>query len=176
MPLVVSNYDSDFVMDLLLLSDGQKYHYVLIHDLCKLVDVIRNRGHRNRNQICRNCFHVFNSYEALEAHREVFGEKSAVVVTMPTNNNNSVVSKRYEARWFAPFVLHYDFESLIVPLDTTHDDPTKSSTTTLERHQPCGYFLALVEHGKTPVKSFEMKRGPDVMQHFIKKIECLANS
>ncbi len=175
MPLVVSNYDFDFVMDLLLLSDGQKYHYVLIHDLCKLVDVIRNRGQRNRNQICRNCFHVFNSYEALETHREVCGEKSAVVVSMPTNTNDSVAFKRYEARWFAPFVLYYDFESLIVPLDTTFDDPNKSSTTTLERHQPCGYSLALVEHGKTRVKLFEIKRGPDVMQHFIKKIECLAN-
>ena len=57
-PLRVSKYDSDLVMDLLLLSEVGTHHYVLITDLKNFADFVKNKQRRSRDEKCRNCFHV----------------------------------------------------------------------------------------------------------------------
>ena len=54
-PLRVSKYDSDSVMDLLLLSEGGTHHYVLITDLKHFAkSVKKNKQSRSIDEICRN--------------------------------------------------------------------------------------------------------------------------
>ncbi len=161
-------------MDLLLLSDGKKYHYVSFKDLGKVVDFIRHHDPRTRNKICRNCFQVCFSNEALQNHLEVCNDKETAVITMPHQDSDKVVFKRHEAHWFAPYVIYFDLESLTQPVESCHPDPTKSISTVLEKHKPCGYSIALVEHGKHRVKSFHLERGPEVMKGFINNLEILA--
>ena len=43
LPLRVSKFPSDFIMDLLLLSDGGSHHYVLITDLKHFVNFLKNK-------------------------------------------------------------------------------------------------------------------------------------
>ena len=85
-----------------------------------------------------------------------------VVITMPKPGKDNHRFKNLTARWYVPRVIYFDLESLLLPLYGPQPDPEKSSTQTLEIHQPCGYALAVVEFGKREVLKFELKRGENV--------------
>ena len=93
---------------------------------------------------------------------------------MPHNYESSVRFKNFNARCFTPFVIYFDLESLLVPVQTAHNDPTKSSTTVIEQHTPCSYCIVVVEIDKQEPKFVELYRGVDAMERFIKTIERLA--
>ena len=70
-PLRVSIFESDFVMDLLLLYDADIYHYVLITDLVKVVCKVRDLKFRFGYRICRNCFWLCrDGLESYNIHTE----------------------------------------------------------------------------------------------------------
>ena len=130
-----------FVLDLLLLQNEKTYHYVLIINLKKLVAKVKGREYRDRSELCRNCFHVCSSVGLLTSHQKVCLENESVQITMPTLDKNNVKFENYAARWFSPFVVYLDLESLIVPVATAKNNPTISSTSTLEQHLPCSYCM-----------------------------------
>ena len=140
------------MIDLLLLSDGSAYHYVLINDLKKLVTFIRKRAPRDRNEICRNCFHTCTSNDIPRRHQEICYRQDGIEITMP-----------------GP-----DMESLIVPVAGPEPDNEKSNTHLIEKHQNCGYAIAAVEFGNPEVVKFELKRGPDSIEHLLLSLETLA--
>ena len=109
-----------FVLDLLLLQNEKTYHYVLIINLMKLVAKVKGREYRDRSELCRNCFHVCSSVELLTSHQKVCLENESVQITMPTLDKNNVKFENYAARWFSPFVVYLDLESLIVPVATAN--------------------------------------------------------
>ena len=86
---------------------------------------------------------------------------------MPTEEHKFVKFKHLQARAHLPFVVYFDLESLIVPVDTVKNDPNRSSTTTLEHHVPCSFCIVVVEHGNPSPVMVEMERGPNVMDKFI---------
>ena len=43
----------------------------------------------------------------------------------------------------APFVIYADLESLLKKMDTCINDPDKSSTTQMNKHEMCGYLLIM---------------------------------
>ena len=69
LPLRVSKYQSNFVVDLLLLNDLGMHHYVGIKKLNKLVSKMQNIKLRSRNMLCQNCFQRYSSVERLERHQ-----------------------------------------------------------------------------------------------------------
>ena len=55
-------------IDLLMLSDGDNFHYVLIKDFNKLC--YDTTKHRDRKHFCRCCIHHFSSEMSLNKHFE----------------------------------------------------------------------------------------------------------
>ena len=76
----------------------------------KLVAKVKRREYRDRNELCRNCFHVCSSAELLTSHQKVCLENDSVQITMPTGDKN-VKFENYAASWFSPFVVYLDLES-----------------------------------------------------------------
>ena len=93
---------------------------------------------------------------------------------MPSLTKNKVTFKNFAARWFSPFVIYLDLESLIVPLATVKNHPSVSSTHALEKHLPCSYCLMVIERGNPEPIHFDIYTGPDCMERFLSKIEKLA--
>ena len=122
-----------FVMDLLLLSDGSAYHYALINDLTKLVNFIRKRAPRDRNEICRNCFHTFASNDILRRHQEICYRQDGIEITMPGPDNGRHVFENFGERSFVPRIVYFDLESLIVPVAGPEPD-NKNRTLTLSKN------------------------------------------
>ena len=93
---------------------------------------------------------------------------------MPSLTNNKVTFKNFAARWFSPFVIYLDIESLIVPVATVKNHPNVSSTHASEKHLPCSYCLMVIERGNPEPIHFDIYTGLDCMERFLSKIEKLA--
>ena len=159
-------------MDLLLLSDGQMHHYVLIRNLRSLIHKVKERVVRTDNHICRNCFHVCTSKERYEKHLELCWKNKPAIVRMP--KNTTFVYKKFQSRWFAPIVGFFDLESIIEPVSGCQNNPTKSETRTIEIHKPCSYAMLFVAQNQTEPFHFECLTGPKVMEQFVQSLESIS--
>ena len=123
---VSSRFTTSLIVDLLLLTDRSKYHYVLISDLQKLVDYVRHKVHRFQSEICRKCFHTCASFETLRGYQELCYQDEDVVKTMPKPEQDDHKFKNSTARWYVPRVIYFDMESLLLPVYGPQPDPSST--------------------------------------------------
>ena len=161
-------------MDLLLLHDENAHHYVLILNLERFVAYFKGIAHRAAQRICRNCFHLCTNRETYQNHVKTCSEHAAAEIVMPKESNTSLQFRNWKARWFLPIVLYFDTESYLVPIATAQPSPSTSYTVAIGKHEPCGYAIAAIEHGKAIPVYFELKRGDNCMNEFVKSLHVLA--
>ena len=159
-------------IDLLLIDDETKFHYVLITNLPLLVSRITKRRLRPRDKLCRNCFYICSSPEVLERHCRTCLSREPAVVKMPSEKQKKVSFKNLKARWFAPIVLYFDLESLLQPLSSC--DTERQSTKTIELHTPCSYCLVAVEHNNPKPLFVHLMRSEDCITRLVKELEQIA--
>ena len=140
------NYDFEFALDLLLLQDDQIYHYVFITNILSLVNHNKQRRPRSDDKLCRNCFHICSQESYINHHNNCV-KLEAAAIEMPASNADKVEFKNFNARAYAPVVIYFDLESLIIPIQSCDENPSSSWTRTLEKHKPCGFCLVLIESG-----------------------------
>ena len=80
----------------------------------------------------------------------------------------------YAARWFSPFVVYLDLESLIIRVSTVKNQPEISSTSIIEQHQPCSYCIMVIERNSPTPIHFDIYTEPDCMERLLSKLEKLA--
>ena len=93
---------------------------------------------------------------------------------MPKPGKNDHRFKNLTARWYVPRIVYFDLQALLLAVYGPQPDPQKSSTQTIEIHQPCGNALAVIKFGKKDLLKFELKRGPNMMEEQISSLESLA--
>ena len=173
-PFRISKHNSDFVVDLLLITDGERYHYVLITDLVNLVRKVQGRQIDARAKICRNCFHVCSKNETLQKHEKLCCHFETCQVLLPEPDSNSLAFKKFQAKTALPLVVYYDLESIIVSVSSVEQNPQTSGTRVLDKHIPSGYCYVAISHGSPNLEFFHLYRGEDCMQVFVKQMETLA--
>ena len=110
----------------------------------------------------------------LLAHQKSCLGNNSLQIIMPDPANNKLKFENYAARWFSPFVVYLDLESLVVTVARAKSNPMTSNTCALEQHLPCSYCLILVEHNNPEPIHIDIYTGPDCMKRFITKIGKLA--
>ena len=95
---------------LLMISDGEKWHYLTVRSLSALLKGITSN--RDGDSYCLNCFHSYRAKEALEKHRKVCENKDYCYVEMSKEGtilkyNHGVKSMKVS------FVILADIESLV---------------------------------------------------------------
>ena len=159
LPLRVSSGKTyPFLLDLLLLSNGQIYHYVLILNLLILFAKIKGKENRDGNHLRQNCLHICSSAELLTIHQTTCLQKNSVQITLLEPSKNNLKFENYATRWFSPFVIYLDLEALIVPISTAKNNPSVSGT--VEKHEPCSNCLIVIE--QEPVH-FDVYTEPNCM-------------
>jgi len=123
------------VCDLLLLSEGDKNHFVLIRDISKLL----NSENKNEHKMywCRNCLKsAYTSQEKLNKHIEICNKNESVRCVLPDEDNNILSFNNTGNSFNHPFCVFLDFEST---LETFVDD-SKCDTVKYQKHIPnsCG--------------------------------------
>ena len=125
-------------VNLLRISDGGKCHYLTVRRLSALFK--RVKSNHDGDFYCLNCFHSYRTKSSLKMHKKVCKNNDYCYVEMPegygkVRYHHGVKSMR------VPFVMYADLESLLKKMDTCINDPEKSSTTKINKHEICGYSL-----------------------------------
>ena len=108
--LYVSKQKNEKVLNLLLITQGEKQHYVLIKDFNKMM--YNKTKEKERKHFCMYCLQCFSTDEILTKHKSncmvINGEQA---IRMP--KEGSIVQFRtYHKQMPAPSVIYADFEVL----------------------------------------------------------------
>ena len=144
-PMIVSKFASsdNFIMDLLLLYEPGMHHFVLIKDLLRFVCEVRKQKLRSFLQLCRNCFHIHYNEIDHKTHERLCKDHEPAVMIIPTAEKgcHKYKFKNFQALWYAPIFIYFDFESFLSPVKTCMNNPQISSSRVLEKHKLSGYSM-----------------------------------
>ena len=122
---------------LLMITDGEKWHYLAVKKLSALLRVITSN--HNGDFYCLNRFRAYTTENKLENHKKLCENHDYCCIQMPNEDNKILQYNHGEKSMRAPFIIYADLESLLEKMDTCHDNPEKSSTTKINKHTPSGY-------------------------------------
>ena len=125
---------------LLIITDRKKWHYPAVKSLSALL-----RGTTSKHKedfYFLNCFHAYTTQNKLKKRKSVCENHDYCYVEMPEEDNKILKYNHGEKKsMLQPFVIYFDFESLLEKIDTYLKDLEKSSTTKINKHIPSGYSL-----------------------------------
>ena len=144
---------------LLMISDGQKWHYLVVKNLSRL---LRGKtSNHKEDSYCLNFFHSYRTENKLEAHKKICEKHDYCHVEMPTKNNNIIKYNHGEKSMKLPFVIYADLECLLEKISTCINNPSESSTTKINKHNHRAIQYLLIVHSinqKTNLIIIEVKR------------------
>ena len=124
---------------LLMISDGQKWHYLVVKNLSGLLIGITST--HKEDFYCLNCFHSYRTENKLEAHKKICENHDYCYVEMPTKNNNIIKDNHGEKSMKLPFVIYADLECLLEKMSTCINNPNELFTNKINKHVPSGYSI-----------------------------------
>ena len=71
-PIYISNKKFEISMDLLLVTDGDKLHYVYIKDFDRFI--FHKTKNKNKKYFCKSCLQCFSSKNVLTEHKKSLSE------------------------------------------------------------------------------------------------------
>ena len=124
---------------LLMISNGQNWHYLVVTNLPGLLRGITSIHKEDFYRL--NCFHSYRTENKLEAHKKICENHDYCHIEMPTKNNNTIKYNHGEKSMKLPFVIYADLECLLEKMSTFINNPNESSTTEINKHTPSGYSI-----------------------------------
>ena len=73
---------------LLMISNGENWHYLIVKNLSRLLREITSN--HNRDFYCLNCFHSYRTKNKLDAHKKICENHEYCHIEMPTKDNNII--------------------------------------------------------------------------------------
>ena len=153
---------------LLIISDGQKWHYLVAKNLSGLLRGITSN--HKEDFYCLNCFHSYSTKNKLEAHKKICENHDYCYIEMPTKNNNIIKYNHGEKSMKLPFVIYADLEYLLEKMSTCINDPNESSTTEINKHAPSGYSIFTHCSFDESKNKLNYYRKDDCMKNFSKDL------
>ena len=124
---------------LLVISDGQKWHYLVVKNLSGLLRGITSN--HKEDFYCLNCFHSYRTENKLESYKKISENHDYCHVEMPAKDNNIIKYNHGEKSMKVPFIIYTDLECLLEKMSTCINNPNASSTTKINKHTPSGYSI-----------------------------------
>ena len=155
---------------LLMISNGENWHYLTVKNLSRLLRGITNNHMGDLYYL--NCFHWYRTKNKLEAHstQKICENRDYYHVEMPTKDNNTIKYNQGGKSIKLSFVVYAGLECLLEKMSTCYNNPEKSSTTKINKHTPSGYSLFThCSFDKTKNK-LDYYRGEDCMKKFCKDL------
>ena len=111
--------------------------------------------------------------ENYNIHTENCYLNAPAVIQMPPNRNECKFSY-FSATCFVPLVNYFDFESFLLPFAGYDSATDQSSTRVIEKHEPCGFALAVFDHDSNVPYFNRMDSSEDCMCNFVLMLHSLA--
>ena len=124
---------------LLMISNGENWHYLVVKNLSRLLRGISSN--HNSDYYCLNCFQSYRTENKLNAHKKICENHDYCNIEMPSPSNNIIKFNSGEKSLELPFIIYVDLECLLKKIDTCYNNPELSSTTKINQHIPSGYSI-----------------------------------
>ena len=163
-------YDKQII--LLMITDGEKWHYLVAKNLSVLLKGITST--HMKDFYCLNCFHSYRTKNKLESHKKICENHDHCHVEMPNKDNNTIKYNHGEKSMKLPFVIYADLECLLEKMSTCINNPNESSTTKINKHTPSGYSIFTHCSFDESKNKLNYYRGDDCMKKFCKDLRIHA--
>ena len=148
---------------LLMITDGEKWHYLAVKRLSALFRGITSK--HEGDLYCLNCFQSYTTENKLKSIKK-YVRSYYCYVEMPEKDNKMLKYNHGEKSMKVPFIIYADLESLLEKMNTCHNNPEKSSTRTINKHTPPGYSLFTHFSFDTTKNNLDYYRGKNCMKKF----------
>ena len=124
---------------LLMICDGIKYHYLPVPNLSGLLH--GNSSNHRGGFYCLNCFNSYTTKNKLKEHEEICNNHDSFRIEMPAWVNKTIKYNPEEKSLKAPFTIYLDLESILKKVQSCQNNPKKSYTEKVVRHEPSGWSM-----------------------------------
>ncbi|GFT07975.1 c2H2-type domain-containing protein, partial [Nephila pilipes] len=141
-------------------------HYFVIRNFNRLL-----RNKKNSNYFCVNCLNGFTRQITLTSHQQLCLHNKPQRLSMPSDLNlkfknfNKCVKHRY--------AVYADFECLLSKISTTLPDPSKSFTSSIEKHIPVSFAFVVVDH-ENDILYHKYYAGEHIIEIFFSELKAIS--
>ena len=157
---------------LLMITNGEKWHYLTVKNLPGLLRGITSTHHGDF--CCLNCFRSYRTVNKFELHKKICENYDYCHVEMPTKDNNIIKYNQGEKSIKLPFLIYADLECLLEKTSTSENNPNESFTTEINKHTPSGYSIFTNCSFDQPKYKLNYYRGKDCMKKFCEDLRTHA--
>ena len=161
-PIYISDQKFEDSMDLLLLINNDKSHYVYIKDFNRLM--FHKTKNKNKKWFCKSCLQCFSSENVLIKHKEnclsINGKKSIKL------DEGIIKFENYFKQIPVPFKIYADFECNLKKVKCNEGSYTEQ----YQDHIPCSLAYKIVCIDDKFTKPAIICRGENAAYEFIKAI------
>ena len=159
-------YDKQVI--LLMITNGEKWHYLTVKNLPGLLRGITST--HKEDFYCLNCFRSYRTKNKLEVHKEICENHKYCNIEMPNKDNNTIKHNQGEKSIKLPFVVYADLEFLLEKMSTCQNNPNELSTTEINKHTQSGYSIFTHCSFDQTRNKLNHYRGKDCMKKFCKDL------
>ena len=176
-PIHISKETFEDQMNLLLIIEDEKKHYVLIKDFNAFM--YNQSKHKERKHFCMYCLQCFSSERILANHvNNCLTINGAQAINMPKQGENILKFNNFHKQLPVPFVIYADFEAITKKVqgcrqsEEMEDEKNKTSyTEAYQTHEDCGYGYKLVCcYDDKYSKDICIYRGENAVYRFMEKM------
>ena len=169
-PIYVSKEKYEDHMELLLVTEKENKHYVLIKDFNRFM--YNQTKHEHRKHFCMHCLQCFSSDRVLSNHKDICIQVNGTqAIKMPNKDNNILKFNNFHKQQPVPFVIYADFEAITEKIHGCQQKGNKSYTEAYQRHTDCGYGYKIVCcYDDKYTKPIQLYRGEKAVYKFMENI------
>ena len=169
-PIYISKEKNEDHMELLLITENENNHYVLIKDFNKFM--YNQTKHEHRKHFCMHCLQCFSSDRVLSNHKDICIQVNGTqAIKMPTKDNNILKFNNFHKQQPVPFVIYADFEAITEKIHGCQQEGKKSYTEAYQKHTDCGYgYKVVCCYDDKYNKPIQLYRGENAVYKFMENM------
>lgn len=164
-PLHITNLRSQPLVNLMIITKRKKSHFCYIKNLNRLLGDQKSDGHKHF--YCLYCLQGFTQERILNNHAPYCQSHGIQKIDLPKEADKWLYYKDIRKQLKVPFIIYADFECLLVPIVGCQNNYTKSSTSKITKHTPCGFAYKVVGPTLETSKKIVVYRGADAADKFV---------
>ena len=168
-PIYISKEKYQDHMELLLITEGENKHYILIKDFNRLM--FRQTKHEHRKHFCMYCLQCFSREDVLTEHKNNCISINGVQAIKKPEKGDKVYFKNHHKQLSVPFVIYADFEALTEKIQGCQPNNEKSYTEAYQKHTDCGYgYKVVCCYDDKYSKPVQIHRGENAIHKFMENM------
>ena len=168
-PIFISKEKFTDHIELLLITEGENNHYVLIKDFNKFM--FNQTKHEHRKHFCMHCLQCFSREDVLTEHKNnCISINGKQAIKMP-GKGDKVYFKNHHKQLSVPFVIYADFEAITEKVSGCQPSNEKSYTEAYQKHTDCGYgYKVVCCYDDKYSKPVQIYRGENAVHKFMENM------